>query len=136
MGKIMYKDHEYSGMKGIQDYIIEENESDNGWSYRKWANGRFEMWRVYSGAPTTGTHHVTIGNLYGYRVAGFNFPSSCKPIDTNYHVDDTWIVDNGFAMSAGTVTTKTINDFGVYCLASSGNQTTVNINLYVTGRWT
>lgn len=133
MGKIMYKDHEYSGAN-LADYIVEVG-TENNWEYRKWNSGLFEMWRVYSGAPTGGTHYATVGNFYGYRLGGIGFPPSCTPINTNYHVDDTWVVGNGFAMSSGTSSTKTLSSFGVYCLANVSGATSVNINLYVTGRW-
>ena len=133
MSKIMYLDKEYGGL--TEDYIIEENESNNDWSYRKWANGRFEMWKVYNGAPTTNTHYTQINGFYGYRVENFNFSSSCTPINTNYHISAEWRVGSGFAMSAGTVGTKTTSGFSLYCVASAGSQSAVTINIYVTGRW-
>ena len=115
-------------------HIVDEG-IENNWRYVKYSDGRFEMSRVYSGAPTGGSHYATVGNLYGYMVENIAFPSSCKPINTNYHVDDTWIVDSGFAMSAGTVNSKTTSKFTVYCLASSASRTTVNVNIHVTGLW-
>ena len=118
----------------IADCIVEQG-MDGTWQYRKWANGRFEMWRVYSGVPTTGTHYVQINNFYGYRLSDINFPSSCTPINTNYHISAEWTVGSGFAMPAGTVGTKTTSKFSLYCVASAGSQTKVTINIYVTGRW-
>ena len=119
----------------IKDVHVVDEGIENNWRYVKYSDGRFEMSRVYSGAPTGGSHYATVGNLYGYRVENIQFPSACMPINTNYHVSATWIVDSGFAMSAGTVNSKTTSKFTVYCLASSASQTTVNVNLHVTGLW-
>ena len=115
-------------------YVVEDGTSD-GWKYRKWSDGRFELWKYYVGAPTTGSNYSTLGNLYGYRLDDVAFPTECTPSDTEYHVSATWAVGNGFAMSSGTLNSQTLNKFALYCLASHSGQTTVKINIYVTGKW-
>ena len=78
-----------------------EHTSENGWYYKKYADGTFDMWKKYSGAPATGTHYSTYNNFYGYYIQTGNFPTNCKPIDTNYCIHSTWQITNGFAIQAG-----------------------------------
>ena len=109
-------------------------DTDGHWTWKKYADGTLEMWRSYSGAPTTGTHYTTIGGFYGYYVTGFSFPAGCKPVSTNYFVKTSWIIGNGFVIDS-TGLGKTTTEFGIYALATASGQTTVYADIYVVGRW-
>lgn len=108
--------------------------TDGYWEWKKYADGTFEMWRHYGGAPTTGTHYTTMNGFYGYYVTGFTFPSSCSPVNANYFIKTTWWVGSGFTIDASGLG-RTATGFTIYCLATASNQTTVFADIYIAGRW-
>ena len=108
--------------------------TDGYWTWKKYADGTFEMWRHYGGIPTTGTHYTAINNFYGYYVSSFSFPALCRPTNANYFVKTSWWIGNGFALDA-TGYGKTATEFNIYALATASNQTSVTADIYVVGRW-
>lgn len=109
--------------------------TDGYWTWKKYADGTFEMTRSYSGVPVGSSHYTTVGGFYAYYITGWNFPAACKPISREAYVVHTdWEIGSGFAINAGTVG-GTTTSFNTYALASAASQSTVKVRVHVVGKW-
>lgn len=114
------------------DWVTSTGSSGN-WKWRIWNSGLKEVEGKYDGTPATGKHYATVGGLYGYRVDSFSIPTAARFTNTDYKVVANWTIGSGFAMDAGTVSSRTTSGFNLYALASASNQTTVHIHFYCIG---
>lgn len=116
---------------------VYESGTDGVWTWKKYSDGTFDMWRNFTGTPSSGTHYIQLGTgYYGYYVAGFTYPNDCKPVTTgNIQVYSMWTIGNGFAIPGGTVWAPTLTGFSLYAVATSPNVTSVSVDVYVHGHW-
>lgn len=116
----------------LADWVISTGSSGN-WKWRIWNSGLKEVEGKYDGTPATGKHYATVGGLYGYRVDSLSIPTAARFTNTDYKVVANWTIGSGFAMDAGTVSSRTTSGFNLYALASAANQSTVHIHFYCIG---
>lgn len=109
--------------------------TENGWFWRKYVDGTFDMWRTYTGAPTTGSHYVLIGGWAGYYVEGISLPSGCLPVSTQYQVCSTWEIGAGFSLTSDTAVGQSLTGFNLYVLSTASSQSTITVHIYVHGYW-
>lgn len=114
------------------DWVTSTGSSGN-WQWRIWNSGLKEVEGKYDGTPATGKHYATVGGLYGYRVDSFSIPTAARFTTTDYKIVANWTIGSGFAMDAGTVTSRSTSGFSLYALASASNQSTVHIHFYCIG---
>lgn len=131
MGKIMYKDHEYSGSNDKVDYVVEQG-TDGIWQYRKWNSGIAECW----GYKLTSGAFSAWGNGYSHDIPVEDYPSNLFT-DWPYHYASSRCTGGNTVASENSIggsITQTTGITHYRATALSGN---VNFQTfyYARGRW-
>jgi hypothetical protein len=112
------------------DYITEEGtDTTNGWVYRKWSSGRFEMWGKFTVTPELNQELAS-----GVRISKtISIPtpfriSNTESVITGTSANGTWITGTGIPAAGMSV------GFSIGCPYAFDGGTRA-VNLYVTGRY-
>ena len=110
--------------------VIESGKSGS-WTYKKYADGTFDMW-LYGSVSTT--HAASYGNFYQYNLLRASFPSSLKPINTNYVVSGNFRVGTSYGILAG-INGETTTTFNAIVLTAASGTQDVYYKFHVVGEW-
>ena len=109
-----------------------KTESGGIWTWRKYADGTFDMWGKWDGSLSS--YATWNSNFNGYYKA-FTFATGMAPIDSDYQVFASWQIGNGYVFQGNPMYNKSTSGFSAYAMSNvSGSQSCV-VNLYVHGRW-
>lgn len=109
---------------------ITERGTDGYWTWYKYSDGSFDMYRRTS---ATITSYYDLSFLHGY-YADYNFPAGCTPSNTNYGVFTSWKIGSGFGWDGG-VGNKTTSGFRAYAMGSASESQACVIDLHVHGTY-
>lgn len=113
-----------------QAVTMMESGTDGYWTWYKYSDGSFDMYRRTS---ATITSYYDLSFLHGY-YADYNFPAGCKPINADYGVFTSWKIGSGFGWDGG-VGNKTTSGFRAYAMGSASGSQACIIDLYVHGKY-
>ena len=122
----------------LNDFVVEEGTTDDGWTYRKWASGNAECWGVFT-ATFTGDNNAggTSSVWNSNAITVDNYPFTFTEVPTvSFDLEDSgancWgMKSNSTATSVGNIYALTgkkissINPNGLTCI----------INIIAKGRW-
>ena len=118
----------------VEDYIIDRQTSD-GWTWRKWANGRFEA-ILHSSAGSTGTMtQLGTSGIYYSAVSAVTFPSAIGITAVDY-VSAVCSPPSNFFMMMITNRLSTSSVYIGYIRFGSGSAVTgVDYSVKIEGTW-
>ena len=118
-------------LNAIDDYVIAEEHTDRGWSYRKWSNGVMEYWLKWYGTLSPYTHNALPPNAKEGYTDYWTFPEAL--VNDEYIKVASAQVSNGY----GIVMTGGLNDSrnGVALHWASNTTGLSRVNIYIKGRW-
>ena len=110
---------------------VVESGTSGSWTYKKYADGTFDMW-LYGSVSTT--HASSYGDFYQYNLLRASFPSSLKPINTNYVVTGNVRVGTSYGIIAG-INGETTDTFNAIVLTATSGTQNVYYKFRVVGEW-
>lgn len=108
------------------DYVIEKGNKD-GWTYRKWAGGTYEMFGTFSALPAFSEVNGTLYRTDDIK-AMTPFPITDDAIITGMAPDNYW-------MTNGAYVNENIISIRIMCDKEIGTEETVKVRLHVTGTY-
>ena len=116
-------------VSSLEEKNVVESGSYSGWTYKKYADGTAEMWKV---ASVTTTHASAVGQFYQYNILNIILPFTLA--NANYVVAGTAQVGTGAGI-VGTISGVTTNKFNYILYSTASGEQNVTYRIYVYGAW-
>lgn len=119
------------------DFVIEQGETETGWTYRKWNSGVGECWKILE-------HKTKISKTWGSMYVGntmmerqnYPFPFLTKPVEVASLTSGNpgvWLFTESQGNGVNGAYASAI--YNVCRPTSNGDENTFYISLYATGKW-